>query len=160
MSDDAAQSAMTVANNFTRTVAITCALVVALLAAMAAFPGPRWAQHVPGSVRAIYLTLVVVAAIWLVNRAWRTQVRFDDQGITIRRILRTQHFAWPEVSHFADGSVSYADGPTWVPVIVLRDGRAITLRQWAFGGYQAPDPDIPAAVAARYGIPAKLSYLP
>jgi hypothetical protein len=52
---------------------------------------------------ATYLALVALASIGLFYRCWRTGVRFDGHGVTIRRYLRTDRLKWAEVSHLADG---------------------------------------------------------
>jgi len=56
-------------------------------------------------------------------------VRFDDCGITIRKLFRTNRITWPEVSHFADGQIVWGGengGRWWALKIVLHDGRAVT----------------------------------
>jgi hypothetical protein len=152
--------ATTVPDYISRTLTILVVPFTAFLAVMAVFDGSRWAKHAPAPAVAAYLTVVAAMASWLLYRGWRSGVSFDDRGVTIRKIFRTRRFGWPEVSHFADGSGRYPEGRPWVPVIVLRDGRAVTLQEWAWGGKRSPDPKMPAAIAARYGIPAELTFVP
>jgi hypothetical protein len=147
----------TVSNYISRTLTSFVVPSGAVIAVVALSDGPRWAKDT--AVLAAYCAVVAVAAIWLVWRGWRSGVRFDEHGVTIRKIFRTRRFGWPEVSHFADGRGRYPEGRPWVPAIVLRDGRAVTLQEWAWGG-KSPDPKIPAAIAACYGIPAELTFVP
>jgi len=140
--------------------AILFAVLVVVASWWEAFDGPRWAKQAPAAAHAAFLVIVATAAIGLAWRGWRSGVRFDDHGVTIRRILRTRRFGWPEVSHFADGQSSVHGTPVWAPQIVLRDGRAFTLGEWAWDGKKAPDCQILAAVAGRYGIPAEFDFVP
>jgi hypothetical protein len=112
--------------------------------------------------RASYLSIVAVVLIVLFYRFWRMGVRFDANGILIRGFLRTVRFGWPEVSHFADGRTTLTMGESsatvWAPVVVLHDGRAVTVDAPAWSG--VPRPKVLAGitqVAAWYQIPAELT---
>jgi hypothetical protein len=128
---------------------------------------------VPGHWRqdARYLAVVAFASSLLFYRFWRMGARFDDHGVKIRGFLRTDRVGWPEVSHFADGVTRVGVGgekfrDCWALVIVLRDGRTITVTATAEQGFSlwtgrpkdaSPIVRAIAQVAARYQIPAELT---
>jgi hypothetical protein len=133
-----------------------------LLALAAPWGGPRWFRDLPVRVTDGYLAvaaLAVLAGLW---RAWRMALCLDDNGVTVRNLLRTHRFSWPAIRRFADGS---ALGDTsrayWAVRVVPRDGKAVTAAATIRSG--APWPPMVAAVqqaAARYGIPADLTGNP
>lgn len=84
----------------------------------------RWAQHIPIRIAAVvaYVAVVTVASIWLLYRGCRLGARFDDVGITVRRLLRTDRYSWPEVSRFADGYGESQGGRFWALKIMLSNG--------------------------------------
>jgi hypothetical protein len=132
----------------------------AVIVGQAVFDGPSWAKHAPFLGRAAFLIVVAAAAIWLSYRGWRSGVRFDERGVTIQKTFRTQRFGWAEVSHFADGCfLIHGVTPQWVPRIVLRDGKFVSLDQWAWGR-KIPDRDMLPTIASRYGIGAELTFVP
>jgi hypothetical protein len=119
----------------------------------------QWAKHVP-FVLAVVADLAVVAIVsaWVLYLGFRLGVRFDDQGVTVRRFFRADRFSWPEVSRFADGCIETQGGKSWALDVVLVDGRAVTLK--ATARRRKASPKMLAAigeVAARYQIPAGLT---
>jgi hypothetical protein len=134
-----------------------CALVVIPLTELTR---SQWARHPPVA----YLAVVAFISIWLFYRICRMGVRFDDHGVTVRKIFRTYRFGWPEVSHFADGKLDLANEATggrfWALKIVLRNGRAVTVGSTV---RLSPSPKVLATigqVAAHYQIPGPLTGNP
>ena len=144
--------------------------LLGVLAAIAGFDGPgRWPQD------ARYVAVGAAVLISVFYRFWRMGVRFDNHGVRIRGFLKTARFGWPEVSRFADGRTTVGVGGEkfsdfWALVVVLHDGRAITVKATAeLGGFrgflkgpecvlQDVSPKVLIEqVAARYQIPAELT---
>src|SRR5215469_5485939 len=90
--------------------------------------GPR--PHRASAVVACYGAAGVLS-IWLLYRICRTGVRFDDGGVTFRRVFSKRRWNWDEVSHFSDGRTVMSDqggsAELWALKMVLRDGRAFTV---------------------------------
>ncbi len=88
------------------------------------------------------------------------ELRMDERGVTIRNVVRTYRFAWPEVSRFADrfvSGLSHVGVRTWVLMIVPHGGRAVTA--WATIR-AAPDAEMLTDIrqaAERYDLPAELT---
>jgi hypothetical protein len=129
--------------------------------------GPIWIKAPASAVVAFYAALGL-ASIWLLYRICRMGVRFDDQGVTFRRVFRKRRWSWPEVSRFADGAnvITGHDGSLvhfWAVKMVLRDGRSFmvpgtTRLPWTYGGTSWL-PTVLAKirqVAERYQVPAGL----
>ena len=112
----------------------------------------------------VYLAIVALVSILLLYRVWRMRVCFDDRGVTVRQFLRTCHFGWPEVSHFADGRNNVGHGwePNGVLKIVLRDGRAVQVGATMGLGRSARRKLLATvgAVAELYAIPAHFYAAP
>lgn len=121
--------------------------------------GPQWLRHAPRPAVVTYLVIVTVALIWGCLRGWRIGLHIDDNGVTIRNFFRTHRFAWPEVSHFADGSAFGGESKSWWALsVVLRDGSVVIARGTTRSG--PPNPKTLAAIgqaAERYQIPAVLT---
>ena len=123
-------SAITIPSMFGRTRAV---LVIGVCAAVAvavalARPAPQWARHSPSL--AVYLAVVASVAALLVYRGWRTGVRLDGDGLTIRCFFWTRRLGWHHVSRFADGrtaGLGEGTGRVWALDVVLRDGRVLTV---------------------------------
>jgi hypothetical protein len=136
--------------------------------AIAVFKRPPWAIHGPALI--VYLAIVALVSILLLYRVWRMRVRFDDRGIAVCQLLRTCHFGWPEVSHFADGNVlglspneGEVEDPQWALRIVLRDGRSVTVGATAgiWSGSAGPKKLATVRyVAERHAVPARLTGKP
>lgn len=92
--------------------------------------------------------------------SWRGRLQFDDQGITIRNLVRTHKFRWAEVRRFWDLVVEPADGgpSSWALIIVLHNGRTVTARATT-ASWPPPSRTLAAVgqAAQRYGIPADLA---
>jgi Bacterial PH domain len=88
-------------------------------------------------------------------------VHLDDDGVTVRKFLRTVRVGWPEVSRFEDGRVAIDAGRAWAWAlnIVPRDGRAITIPMGSpLSETTSPNPLIAIRqAAARHEIPAELT---
>lgn len=94
----------------------------------------------------------------------RGELRFDDQGVTVRNRFRTYRIGWAEVRRFMDGSLAAGgDGKQsegiWALYVMLRNGR--TVMAGATAGLRR-DATSKALVsigeaALRYGIPADLT---
>ena len=138
---------------------ISCCATVAVLVAFAQ-PTPQWARHT--SSLAAYLAVVASVAALLTYRGWRTGVRFDGHGLTIRYFFWTRRLGWHEVSRFADGCTSgLGEGAdqVWAVDVVLRDSRVVTLKATARDDRSAA-PKVLTAVsqaAEYYGIQAALT---
>ena len=93
-------------------------------------------------------------------RSWRGRLQFDDQGITVRNLVRTYQFGWAEVHRFWDLVVEPADGgpSSWALIIVLDNGRTVTARATT-ASWPPPSETLVAVgrAAQRYGIPADLA---
>jgi hypothetical protein len=139
---------------------------VGCIFAVVARPKPA---NAPVSAVIAYYGALGLVSIWLFYRIGRMGVRFDDQGVTFRRLFRKQRWSWPEVSHFTDGAAVMTghDGGSvqiWALKMVLRDGRSFTVPgttriPWAYGREPAGLPTVLAKtrqVAERYQIPARL----
>jgi hypothetical protein len=83
-------------------------------------------------------------------------LRFDDQGITVKNLFRTQQISWAEVHHFADCLQN--DSLSWALAVVLNDGRTVIARGTAASVW-APSTTLVAVgqAAERYDIPADLT---
>jgi hypothetical protein len=122
----------------------------------------QWARHIPTPAAAVaaYLTAVAIASGWLLYRACSLGACFDDRGITIRKLLKTDRYDWPEVTRFADGWVSGDQGSKdWALRVVLGDGKAVTVKGTSGKNLSANLVAI-RQVAARYQIPAELTGIP
>jgi hypothetical protein len=135
---------------------------VASWAIVDAFPslgGPSWVNRVPDAGVVVYLVGVGLAAIWLLWRSWRTGVRFDAKGITVRNFWSTRRIAFTEVSYLADAAYHGPNGSLWALRVMLRDGRSVKAWCLTDAGRQ-PKPatlDLLRQTAARYGIDAELT---
>jgi DivIVA domain-containing protein len=140
-------------------------LVIGLCAAVAVIPAlapptPQWARHAASL--ASYLAVVASIAALLLYRGWRTGVRFDGDGLTIRYFFGTRRIGWHEVSRFADGrtaGMGEGAGRVWALEVVLRDGRVVTVKATARDGRSAAPKVLTAVLQAAelYGIPAALT---
>lgn len=120
-----------------------------------------------GSVPAIIASLVIVppAACWVIYRGWHMGASFDDEGVMVRKFLRTYRLGWHEVSRLADGYVMVDNGSerAWALDVVLHDGPVITtpLGEWRWR--ESASPETVAVIqqaAARHGVPAELTGVP
>jgi hypothetical protein len=122
----------------------------------------QWAKHIPTPAPAVaaYLAVIAIASAWLLYRACRLAARFDDRGITVRKLLKTDQYGWPEVIRFADGWVRSGNegSKDWAVRVVLGDGKAVTVK--ATSGNQSANFAAIRQVAARYRIPAELTGFP
>jgi len=120
-----------------------------------------WAKHLPFVLAvAADLAVVAIASAWVLYRGFRLGVRFDDHGVTVRKVLQVDRYSWPEVARFADGSYQTDGGRIWALDVVLVDGQAVTLAATAA---KKPAPKVLAAigqVAAQYQIPADVTGEP
>jgi DivIVA domain-containing protein len=155
-------SAITIPSMHGRTRAVLVIGSCATVAVVVAFaqPTPQWARHTPSL--AAYLAVVASVAALLIYRGWRTGVRFDGHGLTIRYFFWTRRLGWHEVSRFADGctgGLGEGAGQVWAVDVVLRDGRVVTLKATARDDRSAA-PKVLTAVsqaAEHYGIQAPLT---
>lgn len=82
---------------------------------------------------------------------------FDDDGVTVRKLLRTYRLGWHEVSRFEDESINSngVEGiPVWALDVALHDGQVICVPVDRLG----PRPETLAVIrqaAARHGVPAE-----
>ncbi len=54
----------------------------------------QWAKRIPVPVSVVaYLVVVAFASVWLLSRGCRLGVRFDDHGVTVRRLLKTYRYS-------------------------------------------------------------------
>jgi hypothetical protein len=89
-------------------------------------------------------------------------VQFDDQGVTVRNLLRIHRIGWAEVRRFTDGGVD-PEQPSWALAVVLHNGRTVLARGTALprgpSANEAPSKSLVAIgqAAERYGIPAELT---
>ena len=123
----------------------------------------QWAKHLPFVPAAVAdLAVVSIACAWVLYLGLHLGVRFDEQGVTVRRTFKTDRYAWPEVSRFADGCYTTGNGDKiWALDVVLADGRAVALT--ATARKKTASPKILTAVgevAASYQIPAELTGTP
>jgi hypothetical protein len=145
---------------FGRTRAALLTGFCAAVAAIPAFGSPT--QNWLVSERAAYLAAVASVAALLIYRGWRTGVRFDIHGLTIRYFFWTRRIGWQEVSRFADGltaGLGEGAGLVWTLVVVLRNGRVVKVKATARDDSSA-DPKVLTAVlqaAERNGVPAALT---
>jgi DivIVA domain-containing protein len=155
-------SAITIPSMHGRTRAVLVIGFCATVAVIVAFaqPTPQWARH--ASSLAAYLAVVASVAALLIYRGWRTGVRFDGHGLTIRYFFWTRRLGWHEVSRFADGctgGLGEGAGQVWAVDVVLCDGRFVTLKATARDDRSAA-PKVLTAVsqaAECYGIQAPLT---
>jgi hypothetical protein len=122
-------------------------------------PGPVVLRiPLPVPVVVAYLAVVALTSAWLLYRGCRLGARFDDHGVTVRKLLRTDRYSWPEVSHFADGHARGGGDAVWALDIVLNDGRAVTVTPLIWG--KSPRRKTMATIeqaAERYSVPAELT---
>lgn len=155
-------SAITIPSMHGRTRAV---LVIGFCAAVAVIPAfaqptPQWARHAPGLV--VYLAVVASVSAGLLCWGWRTGVRFDGHGLTIRYFFWTRRLGWHEVSRFADGrtaGMGEGAGQVWALDVVLRDGRVVTVKATARDSRSAAPKVLTAVLQAAeyYGIQAALT---
>ena len=84
-------------------------------------------------------------------------LRFDDEGVTIRNLFRTNRIGWAEVRHFTDGCAGEGD-TSWALAVQLHSGP--TVIAWGTTATDAASSKTLVAVgqaAERYGIPAGLT---
>src|SRR5215470_10004809 len=151
--------AATVATGEPRCMAIFFTLSACVIAGGWVQDGPQWLRHAPRPAVVAYLGIVTVALIWGCFRGWRIGLHIDNNGVTIRNFFRTHRFAWPEVSHFADGSAFGGESTFWWALgVVLRDGRVVVARGTTRSGPPNPKTlDAIGQAAERYQIPAELT---
>ncbi len=143
-----------------RTIWLTGFCVVAAAVVPFAQPTPQWARHAP--IVAVYLAVVAAVAALPLCWGWRTGVRFDDHGLTIRYFFGIRRIGWHEVSRFADGrtaGLGEGAGQVWTLEVVRRNGRVLKVKATARDGSSA-EPKVLTAIllaAERYGIPAALT---
>jgi hypothetical protein len=137
--------ATTIASDDGRAMAIVVVLCGVFAAVFPLFDRAHWwvwAKHillVPAVVAD--LAIVAIASAWVLYWGFRLGVRFDDDGVTVRRIVKIDWYAWPEVSRFADGCYKTGHGQTiWALDVVLVDGQAVTLTATA-GNSEPQDAD-------------------
>jgi hypothetical protein len=158
-------AAATFASWYRRCGAIFFVLFCALIAVRLPFDKAhwwQWARRIPTPAPAIaaYLTAVAIASGWLLYRACRLEARFDDRGITIRKLLKTNRYSWPKVIRFEDGWVSGDQGSKdWALRVVFGDRKAVTAKGTS-GKNQSANLVAIRQVAARYQIPAELTGIP
>jgi hypothetical protein len=107
MSSEEGSTAIAIPSWSSRTNTITLTLFADAWAFYALFDRQHWwpwARHIPTPVPVVvvYVAAVAFASIWLLYRACRLEARFDDYGVTVRKLFRTHRYSWPEASHFAD----------------------------------------------------------
>ena len=87
-------SAITIPSSFGRMRAVLVIGFCASVAVTVAFapPTPQWARH--ASSLAVYLAVVASVTALLIYRGWRTGVRFDGDGLTIRYFFGTRRIGW------------------------------------------------------------------
>ena len=144
----------------TRTVLLTGFCAAAAVAVAFAGQTPQWARHAPSL--AVYLAVVASVSALLLYRGWRTGVRFDGYGLTIRYFFETRRFGWHEVSRFADGctaGLGEGAGQVWALDVVLHEGRVVTVKATARDGRSAAPKVLTAVLQAAecYGIQAPLT---
>jgi hypothetical protein len=101
------------------------------------------------------LPVAALAVAWGCIRAVRTDLRFDDSGVTVRNFWRTRKLSWDEVSCFADGGKDW-----WALKIVRRDGRSIEATGTTSGVKGIVKTGVLAVIseaAERYHVEADLS---
>jgi hypothetical protein len=126
--------------------------------------GYAWVNRLPAAVVSVGSGMAAIAFIWLMTRVLRLGVRFDDNGIGIRNLVRTYRISWPQVSHLADGrgdtGIEANDPPHWALKVVLRDGSAVRTGWMARTRAPAEMVERIKMCAARYGISAPLTGEP
>jgi hypothetical protein len=151
--------ATTIASDDGRAMAIVLVLCVAGGGVAQLFDRAHWAKHLPVVAD---LAVFAIACAWVLYRGLRLGVRFDEHGVTVCRTFKTDRYAWPEVSRFADGWYKTGDGDKiWALDVVLVSGQAVTLT--ATARKKTASPKMLTAigeVAARYQIPAELTGTP
>ena len=155
-------SAITIPSMYGRTRAVLVIGFCAAVAVAVAFapPTPQWARHASSLV--VYLAGVASVSALLLHRGWRTGVRFDGDGLTIRYFFGVRRLGWHEVGRFADGctaGLGEGAGRVWALDVVLRDGRVVTVKATARDGRSAAPKVLTAVLQAaeRYGIQAALT---
>jgi hypothetical protein len=164
-------TAITIANIWGRVEAMMLVLAAgAFVVGIPFFQGPlfsgepQWLTHLShlAPVAVAYLAVVGPALAWLLYRGCRLGARFDDHGVAVRRLLRTERYSWSEVSHLADGFGESSGGTYWVLDIVLYGKPTVTLRTGTllFGRARRKTLATIAQIAERYSVPAELTGKP
>src|SRR5215472_6079016 len=129
------------------------------LVAISWLTSTHWFTRVGMAIDGACYVICAAWCIWALWRAWRVAIRFDDEGITVRNLLRTHRLRWPAVRSFADGSWNAGEGGRyWVLTVVPHEGQPIrvlaTVRGWT-----AKDEMLQSIreAARRRGIPAQLA---
>jgi DivIVA domain-containing protein len=155
-------SVITIPHDHGRDLTVFLTVIFATVALLVAFvqPKPQWASHAPSL--ALYLAVVAAISAGLLYRGWRTGVRFDDHGLTIRHFFWTDQLGWHEVSHFRDGRCKAGTGTDrgtkWALEVVLRHGQVVKVKATARDRSAAPKVLTAVSQAAeRYGIQAPLT---
>ena len=155
-------SVITIPSTFGRTRTVLLTGLCTAVAVAVAFdpPTPQWARHAPSL--AAYLAVVASVAALLVYQGWRTGVRFDGHGLTIRYFFGPDRLGWHEVSRFADGctaGLGEGAGQVWALDVVLHDGRVVTVKATARDSSSAAPKVLTAVLQAAelYGIQAPLT---
>lgn len=155
--------AVTIADREQTGIALILGCPLVVLAAVGLANAPAWIRHGETALVVVYASAVVIAFVWVCARAWRMQLRIDEDGITVRNFFRTYRISWPEIIRFEDGSRWVGqEGHVWALRIVRRDRQAVISTISSLGGWRAARRRkmLVAAVqqaAARYGIPADLT---
>jgi hypothetical protein len=110
--------------------------------------------------RVTCLAIAGLASIWPLCRGWRMGVRFDDHGITVHKLWRTDRFGWPDVKRIEDQRCATGSKRwIWNLNIVLRDGRVITTYLGTLKETASPKALIAIRQAAtRHEVPAELRH--
>jgi hypothetical protein len=123
----------------------------------------QWAKHIPLPAPAVAgcVASVAIASAWLLYRGWHLGVRFDDHGVTVRKVFDADRYGWPEVSRFADGCYKTGDGTgIWALDVVLVDAQAVTLKATAGKNPSPKMLTVIGQIAAHYQIPAEVTGEP
>ena len=93
---------------------LTCSVVV--LAALGLVNAPAWVRHGDTAAVVAYAVAVVIALASACARAWRMQLRIDEDGVTIRNFYRMHRIGWSEIGQFEDGSrwLGWEASEVWV----------------------------------------------
>jgi hypothetical protein len=90
----------------------------------------------------------------------RGELRFDDQGVTVRNWFRTYQIGWAEVRRFTDGALADGgdDQRIWALYVMLHRGRTVMARAAARRLDASSETLVSIGQAAqRYNIPADLT---
>ena len=92
----------------------------------------------------------------------RGELRFDDQGVTVRNWSRTHQIGWAEVRCFTDGTFLWGgdeqSGGTWALCVMLHNGRPVKAGATARRRDASSEMLVSIGQAAqRYNIPADLA---